>query len=108
MDSHAAATAFYALLGVACAVKLTSTLSAQPLFAFATDDIEWVRAWLWMTVADYYGAALPLCGIAIASQPGLEGWLWAVGFCLLGSPVCCAYVVLRLKNYGLDGLRLVA
>ena len=62
---------------------------------------------MWEAVLDYYGAALPLCGIAVASEPGMSGWLWSLGFCLGGSPFCCAYVVLRLRNFGDDGLRLL-
>jgi hypothetical protein len=101
-----AALAFYTALGLACALTLFTTLSQQPLFPLQMSNLEWTAAWLKMTVVDYYGAALPLCGIAISSDAGWSGWLWSIGFCLGGSPFCCAYVVLRLVTYREEGLLL--
>jgi hypothetical protein len=37
-----------------------------------------------------------LSAIAIASEDIPYGFLWALGFCLLGSPVACLYIVVRL------------
>lgn len=97
--------AFFAILGAACFISLASTLWSQPLFPFKMDSVEWLQSWLVMTVLDYYGAALPLAAVAVASEPGVTGWLWSAGFLLGGSPFCCAYVVLRLRSFGDDGLR---
>ena len=95
--SASSAIAFFSALGVICALALMSTLWTQPLFPLQTSNLAWTNAWLKMTVLDYYGAALPLCGIAIASaRDSYSGYLWAAGFCLGGSPFCCAYVALRL------------
>lgn len=102
----AAAITLYSILGVACFYTLATTLWAQPLFPLQLDNLEWMVAWLKMTVLDYYGAAIPLCGVAISSENGYAGWLWSIGFCLGGSPFCCAYVMLRMLAHGEDGLRL--
>jgi hypothetical protein len=56
----------------------------------------WTREWLYMTIIDYEGAALCLGLIAIFSEPYYLGFLWALTFCLLGSPFCCVYVAYRL------------
>ncbi len=49
-----------------------------------------------MTILDYYGVAACLSAIAIYSEDVPYGALWAIGFCLLGSPVACLYIVIRL------------
>ena len=94
LDRSCAARAFiYSLLLFVSFCALSYTLRAHPLWPLRLDDNEWVRAWLKMTVLDYYGAALALSGIALAEQGLKAGILWSVGFCLLGSPVCCAYML---------------
>ena len=91
------AIVFFSTLGVCCALALLSTLWTQPLFPLQLSSLAWTKAWLKMTVLDYYGAAFPLCGVAIASaRDKYSGYLWAAGFCFGGSPFCCAYVALRL------------
>ncbi len=57
----------------------------------------WLASWLKIAVVDYYGAAVPLSLIAIMSEEGLwRGGLWALGFCLIGSPATLAYTAYRL------------
>ena len=107
--STSVALAVYVVLFVYCAWSLFSTLSEHPLFPFQFSNLEWTAAWLKMTVVDYYGAALPLCGIVIASESPLAGLLWSLAFCIGGSPFCCAYVISRLtayRDHGLQGLSL--
>eukprot|EP01041_Mallomonas_annulata_P012418 gene12418-26120_t len=76
-------------------------LVKYPLFPFQTSNIDWTREWLFMTVLDYYGAALSLAAVAIFSEPPIFAILWTLGFCLLGSPICCAYVVYRIYSKSL-------
>ena len=95
------AIALYASAGAGFTVILTKTLMAYPMLPFQPNDADWSYNWLITTIADYYGAALCLCGIAIASERELaHGLLWSAGFCLLGTPVCCAWVVSRLVRHG--------
>ena len=60
---------FYLALGTACLSALALTLQAQPLFPFQLDSLPWSNAWLIMTVGDYYGSALCLCGFIVATEP---------------------------------------
>ena len=81
--------------------KLISTLSVQPLFPFKMHDVEWTGKWLMTTVADYYGVALPLCAIILATEESIViGMLWAAGVLLLGSAVACFYVARRCFQSG--------
>ena len=89
---------FYSVLGLVCFVALGNTLLAHPLWDWKIDNLDWVRAWLGMTVLDYYGAALALSGVVFSERSFLEGLAWSLGFCVLGSPVCCAYMVYRTVN----------
>jgi len=101
------ALAFF-VFGLGILIYLSLILYSYPLFSFATHDIGWSNAWLYMTVLDYYGAALCLAAIALSSEPIVLGLCWSVGFCLLGSPVCCAYIVYRcliFQNLSLDDSR---
>lgn len=92
-------TAFFAVLGLACFVTLSMTLWRQPLFAFETTSIEWLQAWLWMTVLDYYGACLPLCAVIVSNETSITtGVAWSLACLLGGSPFCCLWVVLRLMS----------
>jgi hypothetical protein len=61
------------------------------------NSLSWVGSWLKVATMDYYGAAVPLSLIAILSEEGLvRGGLWALGFCLIGSPATLAYTAYRL------------
>ncbi len=51
-----------------------------------------------MTVLDYYGAAFALSGVAFSERSKQEALAWSFGFFILGSPVCCAYIVYRKTN----------
>ena len=94
-----APVAFFALLGTLCLACLASTLKALPLFPFQLSSLPWLQGWLWMTVVDYYGAVLPLCGIIVASERPRTAALWSLAVLFLGSPFCCAYVALRLRRH---------
>mmetsp|Transcript_43890 Transcript_43890/g.99240 ORF Transcript_43890/g.99240 Transcript_43890/m.99240 type:complete len:84 (-) Transcript_43890:462-713(-) len=52
------------------------------------------------------GAAFCLCGIILASEKPVKGVLWSLGCCLLGTPVCCMWVISRLTR-GRGSLRLI-
>ena len=68
--------AFYAVLGVLCFAFLAKTLLALPLVPFQMGCVEWTRGWLMMTIVDYYGAVLPLCGVIVASEKQAKAALW--------------------------------
>lgn len=96
---------FFSIIGLSFAALLGYTLWRHPLFPLKPDSVAWCRSWLITTVADYYGAALALSGVIVASEPPWQAALWVGGCCLLGTPACCAYVVTRLFRHGT--LRLV-
>lgn len=101
MTSKTLPLTFYGLLFCATLGAIASTAYQHPLFPFQTDNLDWSVAWLWATVIDYYGSTLCFSGIVLASEDGwLTGILWVTGFCLLGSPLCCAWVFLRLVRTG--------
>ncbi|RPF81816.1 MAG: DUF1475 domain-containing protein [Rhodothermaceae bacterium TMED105] len=89
---------FYTVLGLVCCLALMFTLSAHPLLDWKVHNLDWVRAWLRMTVLDYYGAAFALSGVAFSERSKQEALAWSFGFFILGSPVCCAYIVYRKTN----------
>ena len=94
-DPRIAQTVLYATLGGACTLALAVTLWRHPLIQWRTRDTAWLRAWLSMTVLDYYGAALVLGGVAVSEFGPAEGLAWLAAVCLLGAPACCAYAVRR-------------
>lgn len=99
--------AFYALLLIGTSTAIILTCTSQPLFPFQSDNLEWNNAWLIATVIDYYGACFCLCGVILSTEENLlVGALWSLGCCLLGSPICCLWILVRLCRYGLGGLRL--
>lgn len=67
----------YAFLGVLCFSILARTLFNFPLIPFQLSSLEWLKNWLLMTVIDYYGAVLPLCGIILASEKPVKAALWS-------------------------------
>lgn len=96
-----AAAAFYSILGGSFAFVLVRTLTAFPMLPFQPSSAPWCKAWLATTVFDYYGAALCLCGVILSTErQKLQGILWSLGCCLLGTPVCCLWVVQRLLRGG--------
>ena len=91
------ATGFYAGLFIVTLTMLCRTLANYPLFPFQMDSLDWTSAWLVTTIVDYYGACLCFCGVVLGTEENiLKGLLWAISFCLLGSPVCCLWMVLHL------------
>ena len=99
MSNAPIAILFYAGLGLAFTLCLGATLASEPLFPFQMGSLSWTAAWLLTTVADYYVSTLCLCGVIFASEPFGIAVLWSLGTCLLGSPVCCAFVISRLVRH---------
>ena len=94
-------TVFYSLLLVVTLATVSSTLSEYPLFPIQSDSLEWNNAWLIASVVDFYGACLCFCGVVLSSEASWSrGLAWVAGFCLLGSPVCCAWVLIWLVRGG--------
>lgn len=97
---------FYGVLFCIALYMISTTLYEYPLFPVQPDSLDWNYNWLIATVVDYYGACLCFGGIVLSSEPSwARGLAWNTGFVLLGSPVCCLWVILRLKGEG--SLRLV-
>jgi hypothetical protein len=97
----------YFLYALGFAGLLTKTLKAHPLIPPSVNSLLWCRAWLWTTVVDYYGAALSLCGVIIATEDRMAARIgWSCGCLFLGTPFCCLWVGLRLLRGG--SLRLSA
>ena len=91
------ATGFYAGLFIVTLTMLCRTLVNYPLFPFQMESLDWTGAWLITTIVDYYGACLCFCGVVLGTEENiLKGLLWAISFCLLGSPVCCLWMVLHV------------
>ena len=92
---------FYTLLLIGCATAIIVTCTSHPLFPIQSDNLEWNNAWLIATVIDYYGACLCLCGVILGTEQNwISGILWSLGCCLLGSPVCCIWIIVRLCKHG--------
>lgn len=92
---------FYGVLLLVTLGAIASTLYRYPLFPLQTDDLDWSVAWLVASVVDFYGSTLCFAGVVISSEDTWRsGILWVLGFCLLGSPVCCLWVVIRLVGTG--------
>jgi hypothetical protein len=95
-----ALTVVYAFLGLSVFVYLAVTLHAFPLFDWNFTNIHWTQAWLVMTVVDYYGSTLCLCGIVMYTEPNiLYGLVWSLLMCLLGSPFACLWICLKLMTH---------
>ena len=95
------AVGFYALYAAAFSFLLVRTLNLHPLFSGPSPSSRaWNAAWLWTTVADYYGVALALCGVVVASEPRRDAALWSAAILLLGCPFACMYVGTRLLRTG--------
>mmetsp|Transcript_12481 Transcript_12481/g.33400 ORF Transcript_12481/g.33400 Transcript_12481/m.33400 type:complete len:121 (+) Transcript_12481:36-398(+) len=87
---------FFLALGITIFAALSLTLYHYPLFPLQTDRLDWSVAWLGMTVIDYYGAAVCLCAIIMATERMVPAVTWCVLCLLFGSPFCCAYMLHRL------------
>jgi len=94
-------TIVYSILFVFLSYKISTTLYKFPLFPIQYDSIEWNSVWLLTTVFDYYGVCFCFGGIVLSSESSwVKGIAWNVGFALLGSPVCCLWVILWIRNGG--------
>ena len=91
---------FFSLYATGFTVLLVRTLAKFPLIPPSPGSLAWNAAWLWTTIADYYGAALALCGIIVASETRRDGILWSLGVLLLGCPFACFYLISRLLRTG--------
>ena len=94
------AIAFYAAVGLGFFALLAWTLIRQPLFPLQPSNAAWASAWLFTTVCDYYASTFCLCGVILATEGLLEGVVWSLACCLLGSPFGCAWVISRLWKHG--------
>lgn len=107
---------FFVFLAIGITVYLYFVLQDYPLRDFAVraiiwmslivsivqiTDIEWTKEWLYMAILNYYGAAICLSAIAVSSEGCVFGTVWALGFFLIGSPVCCCYMIHRLWAKGI-------
>jgi len=96
---------FYSILFITTTTMIIKTASNYPIFPLQTESLEWNNSWLVATVIDYYGACLCYCGIILGTEKHImHGILWSLGCCLLGSPVCCLWILIRLWKYGSDGI----
>ena len=86
-------------LGVFVFIYLCQTLSAQPLFPFKNEDLEWCRTWLYMTVVDFYGSTWALSAVIAWSESPVIALCWILAISLLGSPFACGYIIYRLYKY---------
>ena len=99
-------TVVYGILFVAIFAKISTTLYEFPLFPIQYDSFEWCSAWLVTSVFDYYGACLCFGGVVLSSETSwAKGLAWNAAFILFGSPFCCLWIVLWIRNGG--SLRLV-
>jgi len=97
---------FYATLFLTVLITISSTLFQYPLFPLDTENLDWSNAWLATTVIDFYGSTLCFIGVVVSSETTwTAGILWSLGFCLLGSPISCLWIMLWLWN-GRGSLRL--
>ena len=100
-SSNTITSVFYTVLFLNNMTAVSVTMYNYPLFPFQTDSLEWCRTWLVTTVLDYYGACLCFCGVVLASEDSWSrGLAWVAGFCLLGPPVCCVWILLWLWRGG--------
>ena len=76
-------------------VAAIRSLTLQP------GSLAWCRSWLLTAVADYYGACIRLCGVIVCSESSVwAAVLWVIACLCLGTPACCAWVMVRLCRHG--------
>lgn len=91
---------FFVCLFVIAFLNLMTTQGNFPLFDWAYWDIQWVNAWLWMSVVDYYAVAVCFSTIIVHTETkALHSFMWVTGIMFLGSPVCCVYMIYRCALY---------
>jgi hypothetical protein len=98
--SEVAVMGFFAALALSFAAILTRTLVNHPIFPFQPNSAAWSYSWLMTTIFDYYGAALSLCAVILSSENRVPGILWSLGCCLLGTPICCFWIISRILRNG--------
>jgi hypothetical protein len=101
MDNYELAVAFYGVLFFFTLTSIAVTAYNYPLFPIQYDSLDWNKTWLMTTVIDYYGACFCFCGVVLSTEVSWSrGLAWIAGFCLLGSPVCCVWVLIWLWREG--------
>lgn len=91
----------YGILFILTLCGIITTNHKYPLLSFESSDLDWSNAWLVATIIDYYGSTFCFTGVVISSETSWSsGIAWSLGFCLLGSPVCCVWVFLRIRSGG--------
>jgi len=92
---------FYSVLFILLLCKVTTCFYQFPLFPIQYESLEWNSAWLVTTALEYHGAALVLGGIVLSSESSWwKGIAWNIGFNLVGSPICCLWIILWIYNGG--------
>mmetsp|Transcript_58706 Transcript_58706/g.63359 ORF Transcript_58706/g.63359 Transcript_58706/m.63359 type:complete len:139 (-) Transcript_58706:141-557(-) len=85
---------FHSVLLISLTYLIASTLYQFPLFPLQSDSLEWSVAWLVTSVVDFYGVTLCFGAIVLSSElVWWHGVAWTVGFCVLGSPICCLWIL---------------
>lgn len=98
---------FYGCLFLVVTFVIGRTQYLYSLFPIQYDNFEWNQAWLVASVFDFYGVCLCFAGVVLSSESSwIKGIVWIIGFVTLGSPVCCIWVLLRIRNHG--SLRLMS
>jgi hypothetical protein len=100
------AVAASAMMGLALSILLVHTQVTQPLFPLAPlGSLDWHAQWLATAAAEYLGVCFCLCGVIACSEPPRQAACWSLGCSLLGAPVCCLYLSVRLYRHGSLALR---
>ena len=64
----------------------------------------WTQAWLHFLALEHYGVCacvgLIVCYTEIQSGNRVRALCWTLACIFLGTPVCCLYVALRLRDHG--------
>ena len=100
------AVASFAMMGLVLIILLVHAQVTQPLFPLAPlGSLDWHAQWLATAAAEYLGVCFCLCGVIACSEPPRQAACWSLGCSLLGAPVCCLYLSVRLYRHGSLALR---
>ena len=82
-----------------CACARRESAASPPVFAvICRAQQQRSRTESRVQVADFYGVTIPFVAIILATEGLARGAGWAVGTCLLGSPVAGVYVAWKLTK----------
>ena len=100
------AVASFGMMGLVLIILLVHAQVTQPLFPLAPlGSLDWHAQWLATAAAEYLGVCFCLCGVIACSEPPRQAACWSLGCSLLGAPVCCLYLSVRLYRHGSLALR---